>query len=63
MKQPERGSGPRGNGEMMGTAPIQIEYACNKITGQNDTPVNLDFFIEQRRVMVITPFGVSVADA
>ena len=63
MKQPELGSGMRGNGELIGTAPIQFEYACNKINGATNSPTNLDFFIEVRRVMVITPFGVSVADA
>ena len=65
MKQVELGS-VRGNGQLIGTAPISFEYSCNKITSAagigNAGPTNLDFYIEIRRSMVLTPFGVSVSD-
>ena len=61
LKQPALRSA-RGNGERIGSAPIQFDYTTTKITGQNDMATNLHFFIEYRKALVITPFGVSTTD-
>tara|TARA_R110002020_G_scaffold100495_1_gene237536 strand:- start:2815 stop:4476 length:1662 start_codon:yes stop_codon:yes gene_type:complete len=61
------GSTP-GNGLRIGSAPIEFNYSCVKIesNGANDLKhtalVNLDFFIEYRRSMIITSLGVAVSD-
>jgi len=57
-----------GNGTRIGSAPIQFDYSCLK-HGDNAAPtnrgraeVNLDFFIEYRRSMIIKALGVAVSD-
>lgn len=58
-----------GNGQRIGSAPIQLKYsrvaigvngsAANSLRGA----VNLNIFIEYKRTMMITPTGVTVSDA
>lgn len=58
-----------GNGERIGSAPIEFRYTCSKTrdaatpTNENRAAVNLTFFIEYRRALVINNMGVSVSDA
>ena len=57
-----------GNGERIGSAPIEFRYECTKTrdagtpANENKAAVNLDFFIEFRRSMVINNMGVMVMD-
>ena len=57
-----------GNGERIGSAPIEFRYTCSKTrnaaapTTENRAAVNLTFFIEYRRALVINNMGVSVSD-
>ena len=57
-----------GNGTLISSAPIEFRYSCNKIedsgTPANDrkAAINLTFFIEHRRSLIITQLGVKVAD-
>ena len=57
-----------GNGTLISSAPIEFRYSCNKIE-DSGTPannrkaaVNLTFFIEHRRSLIITQLGVKVSD-
>ena len=58
-----------GNGERIGSAPIEVRYTCSKTrdagtpTNENRSAVNLTFFIEYRRALIINNMGVSVSDA
>jgi hypothetical protein len=58
-----------GNGERIGSAPIEFRYTCNKTrdggtpANENRAAVNLTFFIEFRRALIINNMGVSVSDA
>ena len=58
-----------GNGERIGSAPIEFRYTCNKTrqaatpANENSAAVNLTFFIEHRRSLIITKMGASVSDA
>ena len=61
MKYSSLGNAP-GNGERIGSAPIEFVYSNTKTGGENDMSTNLLFFIEYRRSMVITPLGVTVSD-
>ena len=57
-----------GNGTRIGSAPIEFRYSCAKTrdagtpANENRAAVNLDFFIEYRRSMVINNMGVNVMD-
>ena len=65
------GIGPvRGNGMRIGSAPIQFEYQCLKlgnraapVTASQVGDIDLTFFIEYRRSMIINSLGVVVTDA
>lgn len=61
MKYASLGNSP-GNGERIGSAPIEFTYSNTKTLGENDMSTELLFFIEYRRSMVITPLGVNVSD-
>ena len=68
MKYPNLGSAV-GNGERIGSAPIEIQYECEKTLSNPAAPatdtqaqIDLTFFIEYRRSMVINPQGVTVSD-
>ena len=58
-----------GNGERIGSAPIQLKYsrvAIGAAAGAADSlrgAVNLNMFIEFKRTMLITPTGVVTSDA
>ena len=58
-----------GNGTRIGSAPIEMRFTCSKTrdngtpTNENRAAVNLTFFIEYRRALVINNMGVSVSDA
>jgi len=58
-----------GNGQRIGSAPIQINYgrvaigAASGAANSLKAAVILNFFIEFKRTMLITPTGVSVSDA
>lgn len=58
-----------GNGMRISSAPIEFEYArlaVGSASGAADSmmaPVNLHFFIEYRRSLIIRPLGVDVSDA
>jgi len=57
----------RGNGTRISSAPIQFRYQVNKAnTGVAGTErraaINLTFFIEHRRSLIINSLGVSVSD-
>lgn len=57
-----------GNGQRIGSAPIEFRYKCSKTrdngtpTNENRAAVNLTFFIEFRRSLIINNMGVSVSD-
>ena len=57
-----------GNGERIGSAPIEFRYSCSKTrdagtpANENSAAVNLTFFIEHRRSLVIDKMGVNVSD-
>ena len=57
-----------GNGTRIGSAPIEFRYSCSKTrdagtpANENSAAVNLTFFIEYRRSLVIDKFGVNVSD-
>ena len=56
-----------GNGTMISTAPIEFRYTCNKIESavagdRRKAAINLTFFIEHRRSLIITKLGVKVSD-
>jgi hypothetical protein len=57
-----------GNGVRIGSAPIEFNFSCVKIADngaailQHTALINLDFFIEYRRSMLIRPLGVTVSD-
>ncbi len=56
-----------GNGTMISTAPIEFRYTCNKIESavagdRRKAAINLTFFIEHRRSLIITSLGVKVSD-
>ena len=57
-----------GNGERIGSAPIEMRFSCTKTrdaatpTNENRAAVNLTFFIEYRRALIINNMGVSVSD-
>ena len=60
----------RGNGTRISSAPIEFRYSCKKNyagaapnAANSVSPINLTFFIEHRRSLVITELGVSVSDA
>ena len=60
----------RGNGTRISSAPIEFRYSCKKNyagaapNAANDvSAINLTFFIEHRRSLVITELGVAVSDA
>ena len=61
LKHPGLGNAP-GNGERIGSAPIEFTYSNKKATDRNPAITELMFFIEHRRSMVITPLGVTVSD-
>ena len=61
MKYPSLGNSP-GNGERIGSAPVEFTYSNTKTAGENDMVTDLLFFIEYRRSMIITPLGVTVGD-
>lgn len=57
----------RGNGTRISSAPIEFRYSVNKAnTGAGATErraaINLTFFIEHRRSLIINSLGVSVSD-
>lgn len=57
----------RGNGTRISSAPIEFRYTVNKAnTGAGATErraaINLTFFIEHRRSLIINSLGVSVSD-
>ena len=57
----------RGNGLRISSAPIEFNYSCAKIADttvlrRQSAAVNLQFFIEFRRSMIIQPLGVTVSD-
>ena len=57
-----------GNGTRIGSAPIEFNFSCLKhgdnaaAANRGRAEVNLDFFIEYRRSMIIRSLGVSVSD-
>jgi hypothetical protein len=56
-----------GNGTLISTAPIEFRYSCAKIESAvgadvRKAAINLTFFIEHRRSLIITQLGVKVAD-
>ena len=57
-----------GNGERIGSAPIEFRYECTKTrdagtpANENRAAVNLDFFIEYRRSLVLNNMGANVMD-
>ena len=57
-----------GVGTRIGSAPIEFNFQCVKhgdnaaALNQNKAEINLDFFIEYRRSMVLRPLGVTVSD-
>ena len=56
-----------GNGTMISSAPIEFRYSCSKIESAvaadvRKAAINLTFFIEHRRSLIITELGVKVAD-
>ena len=62
----ELGSTP-GNGLRIGSAPIEFNYSCVKVSSNaantgSSADVILDFFLEYRRSMIIRPLGVTVSD-
>ena len=66
------GIGPtRGNGMRIGSAPIQFEYQALKLGTQATVPItasqcadiDLTFFIEYRRSLIINSLGCTVSDA
>jgi len=65
------GIGPvRGNGTRIGSAPLEFQYQCLKIgtvggiaTTSQKADIDLTFFIEYRRSMIINSLGVVVSDA
>ena len=61
LKQPSLGP-VRNNGERIGTAPVQFDYTCSRTLGADDMDTDLTFFLEHRRALVITPFGVAISD-
>ena len=61
MKHPGLGNAV-GNGERIGSAPIEFTYQNDKAQDRNPGITELMFFIEHRRSMVITPLGVTVSD-
>ena len=58
-----------GNGERIGSAPIEFRFTCNKTrdagttANENSAAVNLTFFIEHRRSLIINKMGADVSDA
>ena len=58
-----------GNGMRISSAPIQFEYSRLSVgsavgdAGGMRCPVNLHFFIEYRRSLIIRPLGIDVSDA
>jgi hypothetical protein len=66
-KYNEFGNTP-GNGTRIGSSPIEFNYTCNKVESGvggevNKAAVNLTFYIEHRRSLIINQLGVSVSDA
>ena len=59
-KYNELGNTP-GNGVRIGSAPIEFKYSCEKVANHRAN-LNLQFFIEHRRSLMITRMGVSVSD-
>ena len=57
-----------GNGTRIGSAPIEFNFSCLKhgdnaaAANRGRAEVNLDFFIEYRRSMIIKALGVAVSD-
>ncbi len=57
-----------GNGERIGSAPIEFRFTCNKTRNagtpadENSAAVNLTFFIEHRRSLIIDKMGAQVSD-
>ena len=57
-----------GNGERIGSAPIEVRFTCNKTrdagtpANENSAAVNLTFFIEHRRSLIINKMGATVSD-
>lgn len=57
-----------GNGTRIGSAPIEFNYQCLKhgdnaaAANRGRAEVNLDFFIEYRRSLILRPLGVTVSD-
>ena len=57
-----------GVGTRIGSAPIEFNFQCVKhgdnaaALNQNRAEINLDFFLEYRRSMVLRPLGVTVSD-